>query len=328
MENTDIDIIAIHGLDTKSPETWQYWNGRENVNWLARPDMLPKKASQARIFCCNWPADLFERSELRQKTFDELARLLLAGIKRRPPAAKDLAGNDRPILFIASCLGGVILMKALVNADNSDEYLPLRKATRGIVFLATPFRGTSFQDVAAWAEPGLKAWASVQGRELSQLLHEVKCNFDLDELVGCFTRLCLEGDHPYQVANFYETGKTSLPRKVFSLLPAMFAQEKPVSLRKDLLLPILFFYLFFTLERKSETANIHQLVDRSSAVLDIVRDPLPLDKTHKMMNKFSGPKDPAYKCVSGEIEGMLRNIRVNSPLQQADAWIRERVLVH
>lgn len=241
-ENTEIDIIAIHGLDTKSPETWQYWNGRKNVNWLARPDMLPKKAPQARIFCCNWPADLFECSDLRQKTFDELARLLLAGIKRRPPAANDLVGNDRPILFIASCLGGVILMKALVNADNSDEYLPLRKATRGIVFLATPFRGTSFQDVAAWAEPGLKAWALVQGRELSQLLHEVKCNFDLNELVGCFTRLCREGDHPYQVANFYETGKTSLPRKVFSLLPAMFAQEKPVSLRKDLLLPILFIY--------------------------------------------------------------------------------------
>ncbi|EYE98763.1 ARM repeat-containing protein [Aspergillus ruber CBS 135680] len=293
-KDTDIDIIAIHGLDTKSPDTWEYCIGSNKVNWLARPDMLPKKAARARIFYCNWPADLFESSHSRQKTFDEFARLLLAGIKRRPLAANDLTGNDRPIIFIASCIGGVILMKALVNANDSDEYLPLRKATRGIVFLATPFRGTSFQDVAAWAEPGLKAWALMQGRGVSQLLQEVKYSFDLDELVRHFTQLCQNKDHPYQVVNFYETGKMSLRHRLISFLPAIFAQEKP-------------------------------LVDRSSAILDIVKDPLPLDRTHKMMNKFYGPEDPAYEYVAGKIKEILENVHETSQLQQADAWIRKRL---
>lgn len=319
--DTDIDIIAIHGLDTRSPDTWEYRKGGNKVNWLSRPDMLPKKAGRARIFSCNWPANLFEGSYFRQKTFDEFARLLLAGIRRRPLAASDLAGNERPIIFIASCLGGVILMKALVNADDSDEYLPLRRATRGIVFLGTPFRGTSFQDVAAWAEPGLKAWASVQGREVSQLLHEAKYSFNLDELVRRFTRLCQNKDHPYLVVNFYETGKMSLPRKLFPWLPAMFAQERPVRLQNDRC----FYPIFFIPDRKSGTVNTYQLVDRSSAILDIVKDPLPLDKIHNMLNKFDGPGDPAYQCVAGKIEEMLANIRETSPLQQADAWIRKEL---
>ncbi len=40
---TDIDIIAVHGLDTKSPDTWT-WVDRSNpknkVNWLQDPKML------------------------------------------------------------------------------------------------------------------------------------------------------------------------------------------------------------------------------------------------------------------------------------------------
>lgn len=136
-DGTDIDIIAIHGLDTNSPTTREYKEpDRKKVNWLAHPDMLPKTAERARIFYCDWPADLYEQPDLVQTTVDVFALLLLAGIKRRL-----LATDDRPILFIASCLGGVILMKALVDAGIGDDYISIRRATRGIIFLATPFRG-------------------------------------------------------------------------------------------------------------------------------------------------------------------------------------------
>ncbi|KAJ6102322.1 ARM repeat-containing protein [Penicillium sp. IBT 16267x] len=184
-KEADIDIIAIHGLDTNSPKTWEWQAGDVTVNWLARPDMLPKTAERARIFYCDWPAELYERPDLIQKTVREFAVLLLAGIRRRP-----LATDDRPIIFIASCLGGVILMKALVNAGVGDEYLSLRRATRAIIFLATPFRGASFQDVADWAEPALKAWASLRSRKVSQLLGGAKRTFELEELVREFTDLC------------------------------------------------------------------------------------------------------------------------------------------
>lgn len=214
---TDIDIIAIHGLDTKSPDTWTWKDPKdpENkdkwVNWLQHPDMLPSKVGCARIFTCDWPADLFERSDLKQKRFEEFARCLLDDIKRRPLA-------HRPILFIASCLGGVILMKALVMAD--DEYLSVRGATRGIIFLATPFRGTSFHNVATWAEPSLKAWAFIRGQKVTKLLSNVKQpTLALGELVRSFTRLCQDPAHQYYVFNFYELGKTNLLRRLFPWLP-------------------------------------------------------------------------------------------------------------
>ncbi|KAL7971773.1 hypothetical protein HDV63DRAFT_304096 [Trichoderma sp. SZMC 28014] len=139
---TDIDIIAIHGLDTKSPDTWisKSKNCVEGVNWLECPRMLPERIGPARIFTCDWPAELFEQPNLILKTAEEFARLLLAGIKRRPLPTKTsyAKGKDRPIVFVASCLGGIILIKALVMATHSSEYAFVRQSTRGIVFLATP----------------------------------------------------------------------------------------------------------------------------------------------------------------------------------------------
>ncbi|KAL6850728.1 hypothetical protein ACO1O0_007853 [Amphichorda felina] len=58
-----IDIIAIHGLGAKSPDTWT-WKDRKDpktqVNWLSDPKMLPSVVGSARIFTCDWPADMFQ----------------------------------------------------------------------------------------------------------------------------------------------------------------------------------------------------------------------------------------------------------------------------
>lgn len=92
---------------------------------------------------------------------------------------------------------------------------------------------------------------------------------------------------------FYELGITSLPSKVFPWLPAGLRREKP-------------------------------LVDSSSASLDIVRDPLPLDRPHVLINKFEHSKYPNYEKVTGKIKEILHKIREGSPLKQADAWIRDK----
>lgn len=182
---TDIDIIAIHGLDTKSPETWT-WVDRHHpsglrINWLQDQNMLPSKAPRARILTCDWPADIFETSNVAPKAFEELARDVLACIERRPLAANNCTGRKgRPILFIASCIGGLLLMKTLVMAKKS----PVSTATLAIVFLSTPFSGTSFQDVAKWAEPGLTACAWFQGKRATNLLDNLKDRTSLSQNFG------------------------------------------------------------------------------------------------------------------------------------------------
>jgi hypothetical protein len=232
-KDADVDIIAIHGLDTKSPDTWTFKEeGKADVNWLADEHMLPKEVSNARIFTCDWPAELFQTSHHTPGKIEELARLLLAGIRGRHACTSSEATRDRPILFIASCLGGVILMKALVIAEGEDR--SVREATRGVIFLATPFLGTSFMDVAKWAEPGLRAWASIQGRQVSGILGWASQNWDLEELVRKFTTLCV-GDGSTAVSSvivftFYEKQTTDLTRKIpfLGLLSYFFPQGKLV----------------------------------------------------------------------------------------------------
>lgn len=63
-------------------------------------------------------------------------------------------------------------------------------------------------------------------------------------------------------------------------------------------------------------------MDRSSATLQMVPNPLPLDRPHVTMNKFWGHEDPEYQKVVGKIEQYLRRIREGTTLERADACIR------
>ncbi|KAI0102582.1 hypothetical protein GGR51DRAFT_562505 [Nemania sp. FL0031] len=284
---TDIDIIAIHGLDTRSPDTWTWKeSGKPDVNWLCDENMLPRRVAAARIFMCDWPSNLFESSGYSQKTFDEFARLLLAGIAARLRPANYGKYKERPIFFIASCLGGVILMKALVRT--SPGYRSVQKAVHGIVFLATPFSGTSFRDVAEWALPGIKTWAFIRTKKVSNLLYETISNPELNNLCRDFTALYQKDVH---MEAFYETGETSLPRKLIPWLPAFLAQRKP-------------------------------LVGWESAALHVIHDPLPLKRIHLLMNKFSGPSDEEYNIVAGRICDVLDRIRKGRTRAMADAYIK------
>ncbi|KAI1179015.1 hypothetical protein F4777DRAFT_535283 [Nemania sp. FL0916] len=283
-----VDIFAIHGLDTKSPDTW-IWkdNPRDpkspGVNWLADKSMLPSRLERCRIFMCDWPAELFESTKFAERTFEELARLLLDSILAHHR-------QGQPIVFIASCLGGVILMKTLDMA--TDKYLPIKTDTRGIIFLTTPFQGTAFEKVAKWAEPGLRAWAAGRGRRVTKRLDLAKQpNLELLELVRRFTEFRRGGN--CEISIFYEKGLTDLYRRV-SVMPSGFNSAK------------------------------EPLVDEMSGTLQCVPHPLSLNRNHVQMNKFPSPDDQDYNRVAHSIEQCVWNIRKATPLQEADACILKR----
>lgn len=60
----------------------------------------------------------------------------------------------------------------------------------------------------------------------------------------------------------------------------------------------------------------------SSATLDIIPDPLPLNRNHILMNKFHGAGCADYEKVAGKIREMVFKIHARTPLEQADALIR------
>ncbi|EXU98735.1 NACHT and HEAT repeat domain protein [Metarhizium robertsii] len=215
--DADLDIIAIHGLDTQSPGTWTYSKSPgEDVNWLLDENMLAARVKGARIFTCNWPAELLQKPDTIATTLEESARHLLNSLTLHVAEGRRETPRRprRPILFIASCLGGIILIKALARDPKLDsderDLTALRKATRGIVFLATPFRGTSFKDIPGFVLP---LWAWFGGRSVSAL---IDCTREppshLDELVHHFVEL--QRKHDIHAECFWEGKKTNLLRKL------------------------------------------------------------------------------------------------------------------
>ncbi|KHO11208.1 nacht nucleoside triphosphatase [Metarhizium robertsii ARSEF 23] len=289
---TDIDIIAIHGLDTKAPETWT-WRDRchpkNNVNWLEQEDMLPHEVGNARIFVCNWEAEMFQKST--PTNLEESAQSFLR-IMRQHLEQGERGAAANPVLFIASCFGGIILIKAL-EIDDTCREKTLIKATRGIVFLATPFKGTSFKDVP---DAALKAVALFRDQALTNLIdyvNEPKSNANelLKRFIDIKSREC------YEVCAFWEARGISLFSKIYMA------------------------WLF----SKRAFALWGSLVDENSATAGWTFGGQRLNRPHGRMNKFNNPECPDYMQVSREIQKILSSIRnAETPLDRVDRHIIEQ----
>ncbi|EJP62258.1 peptidase C14 [Beauveria bassiana ARSEF 2860] len=322
--NADIDIIAIHGLDTKSPNTWTWKDPNDatkQINWLQNAEMLPSVVGRARIFTCDWPADMFQKSI--PSTLEESAQFLLHSITLRLEQNRK-AGEDRPLFFIASCLGGIILIKALeIDRHNGDDIglSSLTAATRGIVFLATPFQGTAFKDMP---DLTVKVWAAFKDQTATALIEYTKePTPELDELVRRFIRLQQEKD--YHVFAFWEAHETSLLSKIY--LGWLFSKRASqawyavfcLSVARFspwLLVLCLLWRLAFPLYQPK------QLVNKSSATAKIL-DEQRLDRCHVLMNKF-GDRCNDYHHVARKVKQIVEKIRKGTPLEQADKLIREK----
>jgi triacylglycerol esterase/lipase EstA (alpha/beta hydrolase family) len=49
--------------------------------------------------------------------------------------------ESRPILLLGHSLGGLLIKQALINAHNNPKYTPIKDATTGLAFFATPHHG-------------------------------------------------------------------------------------------------------------------------------------------------------------------------------------------
>ncbi|KAH8696892.1 hypothetical protein GQ44DRAFT_789090 [Phaeosphaeriaceae sp. PMI808] len=135
-----IDIVAIHGIGAHPDDTWCKNVGTaENpqwVNWLEAKDMLPAVVPSARIMRYGYQSQWFGNGAMGQKVSTVAQRLLLALRRRREEYP------FRPLLFIAHCFGGLVVLKALLDARyEKDEWPGILNSTGGLLFFGTPFRG-------------------------------------------------------------------------------------------------------------------------------------------------------------------------------------------
>ncbi|KAK3317737.1 Alpha/Beta hydrolase protein [Cercophora scortea] len=139
-----VDVIFVHGIRGHLENTWA--QGEGGPPWPRT--LLPRRLPEARILTFGYDANpiAFRLSVSGNKIGDHAKNLLSAVAAQRLSAAT----SNRPILFVAHSLGGLVCKDALLTAKSSPEEHLRRifECTSGILFLGTPHSGSSLATVA------------------------------------------------------------------------------------------------------------------------------------------------------------------------------------
>ncbi|KAJ6256869.1 NACHT-domain-containing protein [Drechslerella dactyloides] len=153
-----VDIIAVHGLGEHPDKAWTYCSEQTNhkdVNWLKDTDMLPAELPKARIMTFGYNSTWYGPEAVRQR-LSNIAKEMLTDLMYE---RKDC--QDRPIVFVGHCLGGLVMQKVSMFAVSpqtqidfdpvhqayilaktiDDDYPGIGKSVTGMVFIGTPHRG-------------------------------------------------------------------------------------------------------------------------------------------------------------------------------------------
>jgi len=132
-------IIAVHGLNPRNKnghnhawDTWRKPSGPQGRLWLR--DDLPQHLPNSRIFLYEYNSTVVYGKD--RDTFIGKASELLEAIRIE---REDI--ELRPILFLGHSIGGLLIKQALINAHNNPKYTPIKDATTGLAFFATPHQG-------------------------------------------------------------------------------------------------------------------------------------------------------------------------------------------
>ena len=142
-EEKSIDVVAVHGLQGDPFTTWE---SKDGGTWLE--DILPKEVPSARIMTFGY--DSIVAFSTTVSTIDDKARALLNYLSQKRLGLP--AESSRPIVLIGHSLGGILIKKALILANDRHMSIPrfkdIRDNTKAIAFLGVPHRGS---DAAWWA---------------------------------------------------------------------------------------------------------------------------------------------------------------------------------
>lgn len=130
-------VVLIHGLNrTGDPEhARRTWTHEDQTFW---PDtLLPLVLPTARILLFAYNSSV--SSNASNTPLASHAQSLLDRLRLQRLEADEM---HRPLIFIAHCLGGLLIKQALVHAKINDrQYGCLRLSTCGLVFFGTPHAG-------------------------------------------------------------------------------------------------------------------------------------------------------------------------------------------
>ncbi|KAG8779363.1 hypothetical protein FRC16_003451, partial [Serendipita sp. 398] len=159
-----VDIVAIHGLDGHREQSW---TAEDGTLWLR--DLLPTDLPHARVLTYGYDADTRSFSHTSTRTIFRHAEAFaedLSQLRRTHP--------ERPIIFLAHSLGGIILKKALILCHGDDletdrNLRDISTSTLAVLFFGTPHSGANGVQLAEWMSRLLSMYMYTNDRLLKQL---------------------------------------------------------------------------------------------------------------------------------------------------------------
>ncbi|RKK63859.1 hypothetical protein BFJ69_g16852 [Fusarium oxysporum] len=247
-ENAKVDVVFLHGLRGDREETWT----QDGVLWPK--DLLPQDIPESRIFLFGYDTGITHRdqssvtkTEIHSDAEDLCAKLAAersnTNTVRDPEfqasstyymlllAADCREQEDRPIIFIAHSLGGLVAAQIVVHGEQRTEDSRTKSITknlRGMIFLGTPFQGSSAAKPAEIARRILKFFG-IDTQEHTLKLLGVDSE-RLDELTKAFPnvlnkrRTSKDPKDRIEAFFFYETLKTGWGRGSIQVVEADSAQ--------------------------------------------------------------------------------------------------------
>jgi len=159
-KNVNANVIFVHGLGGHPTKTWMNDGNSESSFW---PYWLGESSEGLAIWTVGYDAPL---SNWTGTVLD---------IESRADSLLQVIGtnsdlNRAPILFVCHSLGGIMVKKMLkIAADKSELDMELygsfTNKVKGIVFMGTPHRGSSYVKVLVWL--GAIFWPSIATQELT-----------------------------------------------------------------------------------------------------------------------------------------------------------------
>ena len=139
------DIIFVHGLGGTAKKTWSwerdvdyFWPG-----WLTEEDEF----STQRIFTYGYNSN-FKGAGTNLNVIDFAKDLLFQMLVFATDTGESQhAIGNYPIIFVVHSMGGLVVKKAYVLGEHDAQYAHLIRSVRGIMFLATPHRGSHYAKI-------------------------------------------------------------------------------------------------------------------------------------------------------------------------------------
>ncbi|KAK4459258.1 hypothetical protein QBC42DRAFT_232163 [Cladorrhinum samala] len=123
-----VDLVLVHGLEGDPIETWTHPESK--VLWAT--DLLPRDLPATRVLSFGYNADMYCNNSIAGIRGN--AEFLMSSLK-----ARRSDDPHRPILFVAHCLGGLIVKQLLSFASQDPaRHGAICSATKGILFFGTP----------------------------------------------------------------------------------------------------------------------------------------------------------------------------------------------